>query len=244
MEPFITNLIPADKLIHMTVTYSNAVLMLVLTNVSDFARKLDLAVPQPVATVQVEKFFVAPVKGTVGGVLTLTNGDRFHYDQGYIHSFYSHDDDPFPDKMEPAERHRLWTAKFRGQMNMTTNEVVEFARESLRKLGYDPKSIGADNRPTRFDGPFTPEDEPDVVIPRCNLEWRDKRTRNHVSFRIDAEKKRVIRVILTGPYFRKSEPQLSVEPELERDFRQRTEGKIFTRTNAPPRLPFRPSESD
>ena len=237
MEQLITSLIPADKLIHMTVTYSNAVLMLVLTNVSDFAKKLDLPVPQPVTAVQVQKFFVHPIKNTVGGVLTLTNGDRFLYNLGHIDAFYSHDYDPFSDDMDPAERHRLWVERFRGQMNMTTNEVVEFARESLRKLGYDPKSIGADDPPKQFEGPYNPDDYPDTVIPLCSVEWRDRKTRNYVTIGIDAGKKQILHMSLSGPYFERPNPRLPVEPELERDYRKRTEGKMFIRTNAPPRLP-------
>lgn len=233
----LTNLIPADKLIHMTATYSNAVMMLILTNVSDFAKKLDLPIPQPVTVAQIQKASVNPIKDAVGGVVTLTNGDRFFYNQGHIGVFYGHDHDPFSDNMDPGERHQLWVEKFRGRMNMTTNEVIEFARDSLRKLGYDPKAIGADGPPSTFSGPWFPEDNPGAVIPICDLEWRDRKTRNYVTFTINADKKRIIRLSLSGPYFRRPEPKLGIEPELERDYRKRTEPTMFIRTNAPPRVP-------
>ena len=56
MEQLLQNLIPAEKLLHMTLAYSNAVLMVVMTNVSDFAKRLDLPISQPVTTAQVQKF--------------------------------------------------------------------------------------------------------------------------------------------------------------------------------------------
>jgi hypothetical protein len=232
MEHFITNLIPADKLIHMTVTYSNAVLMLVLTNVSDFAKKLDLPIPQPVTTAQVQKFFVDPIKGTVGGVLTLTNGDRFFYNQGHINVFYGHDIDPFPEDMDPAERHRLWVERFRGTMNMTTNEVIEFAREALRKLDYDPKTVQADGLPAQFSGPWTGDD---YLVPHCTVDW--KGGRNFITIDVNAEKKQIYRISLAGPYFSRPEPKLDVQPELESEYKKRTQGGMFIRTNAPPHPP-------
>ena len=90
MEQFLQNLIPADKLIHMTISYSNAVLMLVMTNVSDFAKRLDLPIPQPITAAQVQKFFPDPIKDSVSGTLTLTNGDRFFFGGGHISAFYAY----------------------------------------------------------------------------------------------------------------------------------------------------------
>lgn len=203
MEQFLQHLVPPDKLIHMTVTYSNAVLMLVMTNVSDFAKKLNLPIPQPVTAAQVQKFSVYPVKGMIGGVLTLTNGDRFFYEQGYLNTFNARDYNSFPDEMDPVERHKLWVEKFRGRMNMTTNEVIEFARESLRNLGYDLQSIGADGPPDEFSGPWKPDDHPNYIIPLCSLAWHDKKTSNTVRIEINADKKRLTHLFLAGPYFRR-----------------------------------------
>jgi hypothetical protein len=237
MEQFLANLIPAEKLIHMTITYSNAVLMLVMTNVSDFAKKLDLPIPQPITTVQVQKFFPHPIKGTIGGVLTLTNGDRFSFEGGYVGLYraYKNANMP-PDDFEYGENDKLygWLATMYGPVKMTKKEMIEFARDSLRKLGYDPKVVGADRRPDLFDGPYKVRGN---SVPFCRIEWRGGKTTNFVTFDINVEKKQVVRLSLSGNYFMRPNSKLDVEPELERDYRKRVQGTMFIRSNAPPHLP-------
>ena len=240
MEPFLLKLIPTDKLIHMTVTYSNAVLMLVLTNVSDFAKKLDLPIPQPVTVSQVQKFFPHPIKDYVGGVLTLTNGDRFCYDNGHISSFQAYKDANFtPHEFEYGEQEKLdqWLASMYGPVNMTTNEMIEFARDALRKLGYDPKAIRVNGPPDLFDGPYKVRGH---SVPFCLVEWREGEPNRFVTIDINVEKKEIVRVSPSGDYFQRPNPKLAVEPELECDYRKRTQGTMFIRTNAPPRIPLKP----
>ncbi len=237
MEHFLTNLIPADKLIHMTITYSNAVLMVVLTNVSDFAKKLDLPIPVPVTTAQVQKFFPHPIKGTIGGVLTLTNGDQFWYDGGHVSGYHAYKNANMPPQdFEYGEDDKLygWLATMYGPVNMTKNEMIEFARDALRKLGYDPKVLRADRRPTLFDGPYKVRGN---SVPFCRVEWRDKKANNYVTFDINVHKKQVVRLSLAGDYFQRPNPKLDIEPELERDYRTRIQGTMFVRSNAPPRIP-------
>jgi hypothetical protein len=237
MEQILTSLIPADRLIHMTVAYSNALLMVVMSNVSDFARKLDLPIPQPVIEAQVQKFLPHPIKDYVGGVLTLTNGDRFWFAGGHVGSYraYKNANMP-PDEFEYGDDDRLygWLSTMYGPVNMTTNEMVEFARESLRKLGYDPKALHADGPPTLFDGPYKARGN---SVPFCRVEWTDEEGTNFITFDINTQRKRVARLSLAGNYFIRPNPKLDIEPELERDFRKRTGAKMFIRTNGPVRPP-------
>ncbi len=247
MEPFLLNLIPADKLIHITAAYSNAVLLVILTNVSDFAKKLDLPIPQPVTATQVQKCFINPIMGANGGLLTLTNGDLFHYYDtgGYVSSFraYKNPMQP-PDDLEFDDLEK-WIPQFYGTMNMTTNEVIEFAREALRKLGHDPKKLHADIMPTRFDGPGVVHGT--NTIPFCDVEWRDDEENNSIRIGVNAEKKQIVRFYLslsTNIYPARPALKLDVVPELERDYRKRTQGTMFLRSNAPPpaRLTNSPSQ--
>ena len=53
------------ELIHMTAAYSNAVLVAILPHVSDFAKKLDLPIPQPITATQVLKSRPSPYQGRV-----------------------------------------------------------------------------------------------------------------------------------------------------------------------------------
>ena len=62
------------ELIHMTTTYSNALLVAILPYVSDFAVKLDLPIAKPVTLQQVQKFSPSPYRERAEGAVWLTNG--------------------------------------------------------------------------------------------------------------------------------------------------------------------------
>jgi len=123
-----------EQLIHMTATYSNALLVAILPHVSDFAKKLDLPVIQPITTEQVARFAPNRYKGHVGGGIWLTNGYWFLFTQRCVDSFRSPANWFF--EQDPAANSK----DYLGQTRMTTNEIVAFAREALLKLGYPPKN--------------------------------------------------------------------------------------------------------
>lgn len=229
-----------EQLIHITVAYSNAVLLAVLSNVSDFAKKLDLPIPQPITINQVERFQFFPVK-RIDGVLTLTNGDRFwQHGRGYIDLFYGYKNYLMsPQDMDWETVLEHWSTNFWGQMNMTTNEVIEFARDALRRVGCDPKRVNADRPPDNFSGPFVRDGK---TVPFCSVEWRDE-ANNFIAIDVNAEKKQIVRFSLTTTNFSRPDPKLEVVPELESDYQKRTEGAMFMRTNVPSRLPRPPPSS-
>jgi hypothetical protein len=74
-------------MIHMTLEYSNAVLVALLPVFSDFARKLELPISTPITCESVGQFAPRRLPGDVGGTLRLTNGWRFDYFRGYVDSF-------------------------------------------------------------------------------------------------------------------------------------------------------------
>lgn len=237
MDPLLQSLIPADKLIHMTASYSNAVLLAVLTNVSDFAQKLELPIPGPITTTQVQTFKPTPIKGQVGGVLTLTNGDRFFQHHGYIDLYYAYDNfltaPPAVERGGP-EVVDQWAGRLFGPVNMTTNEVVEFARESLRKLGYELKALHADGPPTRFVGPNIVGGR---TIPFCRVEWNHENQEEVVVIEVNAQRRQVVGFSLVSTNAWRPEPKLDIVPELESEYRKRIQGTMFMRTNAPARPP-------
>src|SRR6202012_2002602 len=95
---------PLPKLLHITVAYSHAVLVAILPYISDFAKKLDLPIPQPITTNQVARFNPSNLKGFIGGGLWLTNHYLFNYNNGCVESFRCLDDNPFFDNSdEPAK---------------------------------------------------------------------------------------------------------------------------------------------
>jgi hypothetical protein len=222
------------QLIHMTASYSNAMLVAVLPHVSDFAKKLELPVSQPITTNQVIWSHPSPLKGFIADAIVLTNRYWFSYSWGYVNGFRSLDDNPFFDE-DPAKN---WPRYAFGKDNMTTNEAIELARSSLLKLGYNPQLFNADQPPSSLTGPFDLKDGNHA--PYCEIRWEEKvksaaeeTNRNDLAFQINLQKKTVVGMSINSRKIWRPDPKIDVAPELESDYRQRIQGKMFVRTNAP-----------
>jgi len=152
------------ELLHITATYSNALLVAILPHVTDFAKKLELPISTPVETSAVTRFVPSPYKGRVEGGIWLTNSYWFHFSfLGYMDGFrrpknWFYEGEYALDHIE----------EYVGETRMTTNEIVAFARESLLKLGYGPELTHADTTP-EMEGPSTLNDG--RHIPYCKVTW-------------------------------------------------------------------------
>jgi hypothetical protein len=234
----------------MTAAYSNALLVAILPYVSDFGKKLHLDIPQPVTPGQVISFRPSPIKDFMAGGLVLSNHYWFGFAYGGVDAFRS-PSDPFSDQ-DPAAN--LPQYGF-GKDNMTTNEAIEMARATLRTLGYKPEDLHADGPPTLLQGPFDLNDGHHV--PHCRVEWEkywgtnpppgDIPGGSSLHIDINLEKKSVTGLTIVSSKTRRPPPKVDVEPELESDYQKRIKpptGKMFIRTNAPPRFirPKPPSE--
>lgn len=223
----------------MTATYSNAMLVAVLPHISDFSKKLDLPITQPITARHVREFRPSPLKGFVGGGLMLTNGFWFLYDKGYVNSFRSAENVFYDD--DPATN---WPKYAFGKDNMTTNEAAAMALNALRKLNYKPELLGCDMPPKAFTGPYDTKEGHHV--PHCQIRWerypepksQQEQTDNDVvTVEINMEKKTVTGLSVISQKLRHSPPKMDVEPELEKDYRKRMGGTMFVRTNAPASVP-------
>lgn len=237
---------PITPLIHVTAAYSNAVLMAILPHVSDCAKQLDLPIAQPITANQVAQFRTMPYKEFTGGGLWLTNGYWFSFEMGYVGSFSSPDnyfrseDVHWPPNLQ----------RFYGKDNMTTNEAIQLARESFRKLGYKPEDFHVDGPPSSVNGPC---DMPDSNhIPFCQVHWDSPesiiqamlRHTYNISFEIDMQRKQVVGMNLSSRDFFRPQPKIDIEPELESDYRKRMKAQTSTGTNSPApetQKPVRPS---
>lgn len=226
------------QLIHMTATYSNAVLVAILPHISDCAKQLDLPIPQPITATQITRFNPSPYKDFIGGAFWLTNHCWFVFDNGYVHGFRSPDD-----WFTMADEYWNHLERYVGKDNMTTNEVIELARNSFRNLGYKPEDFHVNEQPTRVEGPY--DNKKLGHIPYCRVEW-DSPTSTiqqmlglnfNIQFDVDMQRKQVVGMNLSGKRFFRPNPKIAVVPELESDYRKRIQGKMFTRTNAPPHPP-------
>jgi hypothetical protein len=229
---------PLD-LIYMTAAYSNAVLVAILPHVADFAKKLDLPLPQPITVEMVTAFRPMPIKGYIGGGVNVSSNYLFAFSMGAVDTFRSSDNVFYDD--DPAVN---WPKYAYGKDNMTTNDAIKLARDTLQKVGYDPKVLGCDVPPRSFTGPTDTKDGHHV--PHCQMRWqryanvetKEQQDDNDiVSMEINMEKKTVTGISIISKKVWRDQPKVSVEPVLESDFKKQQFGPMFKRSNAPPRLP-------
>jgi hypothetical protein len=224
---------PLTPLIHITAAYSNAVLVAILPHVNDFAKKMDLPIPLPITTNQVKRFNVARMKGEIGGGLWLTNHYQFVFADGCVSSFKSLEGNPFLSQ-DPAQD---WP-HYLGKDNMTTNDAIEMARGTLRKLGYDPKALHADTAPFSVEGSY---DLREGHFPYCQIRWdkeaqteKEKEDAAYLVFQINMEDKTIVGMTIIGRKIWQTNPVVDVVTETEGEYRQRTQGKKQSiNTNAP-----------
>lgn len=196
------------EFIQMTASYSNAVLLAVLTNVTDVANKLDLPILRPVQPAHVWRFVCDPRKDAIGGWLTLTNRYEFWFQNGYVdtiegyHSYFGLQD---PDEIP----------RFFGTLRMIEGEVVQMAREAIRKLGYNPPWVMAE-RPVVERARTAPRDEPNV-IPHFRVKWQSIEFdgwKTIAEVEINADAKRVERYWLHGRMFWRKQPDIPQPPVI------------------------------
>jgi len=149
------------EFIQVTAGYSNAVLVAILPQITEFSDKLNLPVPLPVTAGQVERFNCDPHKGQVGGALRLTNGFEFWYYDGYVKGFAS------PDCWYGLGRSPAGGERFYGEVKLGLDEAVQLARDSLRRLGYPLPTLYADGTPEVTKPPRVHS----KLIPRYDIRW-------------------------------------------------------------------------
>jgi hypothetical protein len=223
---------PLLQFIHVTVAYSNAVLVAVLPHVTEYSKKLGLPIALPVIQNQVAKFHPDPIQGRVGGGLWLTNGYHFIFENGYVNSFDIITNNPWRTDDPAAD----WP-HYIGKENMTTNDALAFARESLMKLGYDPLFLHCDVPPTSFEGPY---DLREGHFPYCQIKWEkpitseEERTNSaYVEVQVNMKDKSLLGLCTISVKLFRPNPNVDVVPELETDYRKRIQTRIYFNTNAP-----------
>jgi hypothetical protein len=215
------------QIIHMTAAYSNAVLVAALPYISDFAKKLNLPIEQPVATNQVKWSYDAPYRHYVFGTVILKNRDWFSVNhRGFIDGFRTATN--FFADQELSDQSIL---KFFGKDNMTTNEVVSMARETMVKLGF-PSALTHTADTPDVTGPFDLHalGRPEGHVPYCQVAWswpqgeKNLRNLNTLTIQVNMETKQLVgytfipsvtNLMMTTPL------TVDMPTELESDYRKR-----------------------
>ncbi len=219
-----------DK-IHVTLQYSNAVLVALLPIFSEFAKKLDLPVPLPITAEQVQHFATGgpvipghPID--VKGYLVLTNGWRFWYSWGHVNSFESPDD-----YFALGDLDRL--PSFFGELNLSRKEAVSLARETLKRTGYSQKLPRTSKRPSHIDGPYKVHGK---TLPYYRVEWRWKtgNSPHSVDVHVDAKHRKITKLQIGSTNLWEQPPDIGVKVELESEYRKRVmEGQQMHRRDPP-----------
>lgn len=175
---------PIAEFYHVTVQYSNAVLLAILPHVGEFAAKVDKPAGE-FNTNSVRRLFLNQKKGDMGGSIEFTNGCAFGFQHGYISYFatphaYTLEQDP---EQIPT---------YYGPVRMTKAEAIAFARKTILRLGYSLESVFADLEPETV----LPEKIGKNVIPIYELKWRDPRGGMCVEFEINASERALKKVRL------------------------------------------------
>lgn len=216
---------------------SKARLTSILPSVSDFAKRLNLPIQLPITPDHVSRFVVVPGQAA----LWLTNNYWFALEDGIVRGFRSPDD-----WFTMAEEYWDHLERYVGRDNMTTNEAIELARNSFRKLGYKPEVFHVNEPPTTFVGSH--DNKQLGHIPYCRVQWESPPLRNHaeldksfhIYFDIDMQRRQVVAMSLISRRFQapglKTEAQTNVQPELETQHLKPPNLEMFTRTNAAPHI--------
>jgi hypothetical protein len=196
------------ELIQMTATYSNAVLLVVLTNVTDVAKKLDLPIIRPIQPAYVQHFVCDERKDSIGGWVTLTNGYQFWFEHGFVNSIES--PECYFHLQDPQE-----IPRFYGTVRMTESEAVQMARQTIRKVGYNPLWLETE-KPKVERAKTAPRDEP-KAIPRYRVTWEktslDGR-KTVADVEINADAKRPEMYWLVGREFERPQPNIPQPPVI------------------------------
>lgn len=236
------------EIVHITAQYSNAVLVAILPYVTDFAAKVDLPIQRPVTTDAVKWSHPSPWKDYIAGGIILTNRYWFAVDRrGFVDGFRAPTNWFFLEDFEDES-----IVKCLGADHMTTNEVVEMARDTLRKLGYKPAVAHSDEAP-ELDGPYDlhPEGRFGGHVPYCRVKWEWPKLenlnadKNYLEVVINMDTKTLAgfsAALSRTNHLSTTPPKVDMVPELEADYQKRMKatGKMFINTNAPVRFPGRP----
>jgi len=195
----------------MTATYSNAMLVAILSHVSDCARQLDMPIPQPVTVNHVRRFNPSPYKDFVGGGLWLTNQYWFVFNDGFVHGYRCPDD--------------YFTMADENWDNLERYVGVDIA--PTHTLGpYENKRLG-----------HIPYFRAEWSSPKARSRAEFDRG-YRIQFDISLQQKRVVGMSLMSKRFFRPDPKVDVVPELESDYQKQKQVHLFVRTNAPPHWPL------
>lgn len=198
------------ELVQVTAAYSNAVLVAIMPHISDFSKKLDLPIPQPVTIAQVRKFGCTPRADHVGGRVILTNGYSFTFDQGAVvlyrspHSYFSLQD---PERLP----------EFYGTVKVKKDEAISIAHNAIKNVGYTDSELHLELKPKVT----PPKRNEGKEIARYLVEWIDPEQVTaggipieRAAVEIDASSGTIEMLAIQAREARRADPKIGIKPQV------------------------------
>ncbi|MBO4715941.1 MAG: hypothetical protein J5672_07560, partial [Verrucomicrobia bacterium] len=182
--------------VHMTETYSNEVLKIMLPRVTEIAKKLELPIELPVTEDQVKEFKINQY-GYIGGELILKNGWRFTIDTTRIGKVFSLRV-LSPDHFFPMENNRENLNPYYGTNKMTETDIIEYSKDIAERLGLKELMKGR-KQPYYMNGPFRPNGSILKELPHVYIQWKATGGEPYyfLSLEFNTETKEIGQVILS-----------------------------------------------
>lgn len=197
------------EILQLTAQYSNAVLVAIMPYVADFAKRLELPIPQPVVISQVKQFNCSPRSDLIGGLVTLTNGYEFAFLHGRVEMYRN------PRSFYELQNPDL-VPQFFGPVNLNEKDALRAAREAIKKLGYTESVIFANRKPLLT----SPQKFGKKYVPRYRLRWTDptrgdpKDPPPSVEFEVDATTGQIQTMYLFNSDTWRADPRVNVHPPV------------------------------
>jgi len=151
---------PKAGLVELPQSETNPLMLGVLPLIADFSKRLGLPAPYPLGSNSIARYPFYNSNGYPIGKITLTNGLLFTVLTNRVLGFAA------PDEFF-AETHEVKVKEFLGKWNLSDDQVVQKARECVRKLGIPKRAVAG---LPRIDKPFGAAK---ALVPRCALYWSE-----------------------------------------------------------------------
>ncbi|PWU21140.1 MAG: hypothetical protein C5B50_02435 [Verrucomicrobia bacterium] len=183
----------------------------VLSEITDYCRRLGLALSLPVTTNHVSAYICRKYEDEPYVAATLTNGCRFFYRGGMVECYDARD--CFFDYLA-----RTRVKDFTGAWRVSEQDAVQLARSAFGKLGYPLQSLGAQEKP-EIERPYNVTN-----VPRIKLDWVKGTTEGMMLSRavveVDADHAKVKSIHIFNHALARSMPNLGVSPDTSEVWEQ------------------------
>ena len=202
------------EMIRVTAQYSNAVLTAVLPYVSNAVHKLDLPLPYPPKVENVVECNIMPQRrvGDLSAEVAIRGGWAFAFQHGHIDTIQG-----------PREVFTIQDfekiPQYYGEVRMSEAEAVQFARDTLKKLGVRLESVFAEQQPEVW-GPIKVGTN---TVPHYRIQWFSPLSVGQappsVDMDIDASTKQLARLHFSpNKNLERTPPKIATTPESSRLF--------------------------